>query len=204
MTAEACTTVSSTRFQVTSAARRCIDPTQPWHVTVSGATLAYTSISSFDFLFGEINTTAPLAAAPTLTATFIPLTTASEFVSEVKGHSLTEQSEVLDTTVYTSTSPFRKRTYGLADASISVDMLLNVNDMARLATLMSTGADAFIDINTGASPYFRAIGKVVSIERSATVDGLVEATVEWQLAAARDDRLGTIVGYSERNLASSA
>ncbi len=200
MTAEACTTLSSTSFQVTSAARRCIDPSFPWHITVSGATLAYTSVTAFDFLFGQFTVTSPLAAAPTLTGTFIPLTTASEFVSEVKGHSLTESSELLDTTVYTSTSPFRRRISGLADASLSLDMLLNPNDMARLATLSATGSDVFVEVNSGFSPLFRGIGKITSIERSTSVDGLVEATVEWVLSASRDDRTGRIAGYSERTL----
>lgn len=200
MTAEACTTLSSTSFRVTSAARRCIDPSFPWHITVSGATLAYTSVTAFDFLFGEFTVASPLAAAPTLTGTFIPLTTASEFVSEVKGHSLTESSELLDTTVYTSTSPFRRRISGLADASLSLDMLLNPNDMARLATLSANGSDVFVEVNSGYSPLFRGVGKVTSIERSTSVDGLVEATVEWVLSASRDDRTGRIAGYSERNL----
>ena len=200
MTAEACTTLSSTSFQVTSSARRCIDPSFPWHITVSGATLAYTNVTTFDFLFGQFTVTSPLAAAPTLTGTFIPLTTASEFVSEVKGHSLTESSELLDTTVYTSTSPFRRRISGLADASLSLDMLLNPNDMARLATLSATGSDVFVEVNSGFSPLFRGVGKITSIERSASVDGLVEATVEWVLSASRDDRTGRIAGYSERTL----
>lgn len=199
MTAEACTTTGSPTFQVTDPARRCIDPASPWHVTVGGATLAYTAISSFDFLFGEFTTSAPLAGAPTLTATFIPMSN-SDLITEVKSHSLSESSELLDSTVYTSTSPFRRRIYGLADASLSIDMLVNTTDMARLATLMSSGGNAFVEINTGFSPLFRAIGKITSIERSATVDGLVEATVEWVLAAERDETLSTIVGYSERNL----
>jgi len=203
MTAEACTTLSSTRFQVTTSARRCIDPSQPWHITVSGATLSYANVTAFDFLFGEFTVASPLAAAPTLTGTFVPLTTASEFISEVKSHSLAESTVLLDTTVYTSTSPFRRRIDGLADATLSLDMLVNPNDMARLATLFSNGSDVFIDVNSGSSPLFRGIGKIVSLERSTTVDGLVEASVEWQLAAARDDRTGRITGYSDRNLDSA-
>jgi hypothetical protein len=203
MTAEACTTLSSTRFQVTSAARRCIDPESGWHILVGGATVAYTSITAFDYLFGEFTVASPLASAPTLTATFVPMTTTAEFISEVKGHSLSQSTELLDVTVYTSTSPFRKRIDGLADASLSLDMLLNPTDMARLATLQATGVNAFVEVNGGASPLFRGIGKVTSIERSTSVDGLVEATVEWTLAAARDPATGFIVGYSDRNLDSA-
>ena len=200
-TSEACTTLSSTRFQVTSAARRCIDPTAAWHVKAGVATVAYSAIASFDFLFGEVTLASPTAGvALTFNGTFIPLTTASEFVSEVKGHSLSQSSELLDTTVYTSTSPFRKRIYGLADASLSMDMLVNVADMPRLATLMASGANAIVEVNSGVSPVFRAIGKVVSIDRSATVDGLVESTVEWVLSAEREAATGFIIGYSERNI----
>jgi hypothetical protein len=201
VTAEACTTLSSTRFQVTSTARRCIDPTAPWNVKAGAATVAYSAITSFDFLFGEVTLASPTAGvALTLDGTFIPLTTASEFVTEVKGHSLSQSSDLMDTTVYTSTSPFRKRIYGLGDASISVDMLVNVADMPRLATLMSNGSNAIFEINSGSSPVFRGIGKIASIDRSSTVDGLVEATVEWVLNAERDSVSGFIAGYSERNI----
>jgi hypothetical protein len=200
MTAEATTALASTQFRVTAAARRCIDPSFPWHITVSGATLAYSNITSFDFLFGEFTVTSPLAAIPTITGTFVPLTTASEFISEVVGHTLSETTDMLDVTVYTSTSPFRRRIDGLSDATLSLDMLLNPADMARLATLQFRGDDVFVEVNSGYSPLFRGIGKVASIERSGSVDGLVEASVEWVLSASRDDRTGRIAGYSERNL----
>lgn len=200
-TAEACTTLSSTRFQITAAAKRCIDPTAAWSVVAGAATVAYTSIAAFDFLFGEITLAAPTAGvALTFNGTFVPLTTSAELVTEVKSHSLSQSSELMDTTVYTSTSPFRKRIYGLADASISMDILVNTTDVPRLATLMASGQNAFFEINSGFSPVFRGIGKLTQLDRSSSVDGLVEASVEWVLAAERDSATGFVVGYSERNI----
>ena len=201
VTAEACTTLSSTRFQVTAAARRCIDPSVTWTLKAGGTPIPTASIAAFDFLFGEVTLTAPTAGvAVTLDGTFIPLTSGTELVTEVKSHSFTQSSDLLDTTVYSPTGSFKKRIYGMADASISMDMLVNTTDVPRLATLLSSGQNAFFEINSGFSPVFRGIGKITKLDRSTSVDGLVEASVEWVLAAERDTVTGFIVGYSERNI----
>lgn len=194
------TLVTTNVYQITSVAKRAIDPTQPWHITNAGATVSYASIGAFDFLFGEV-TIPGVTAAIRFTGTFIPLTTASEFLSEVKSHSLSESSDLLDTTVYSGgTNRTRKRINGLADASISLDMNLNVVDMGSLSSLHKAGATVLLEINTGASPVFRGFGKIESIDRSGSVDGLVEASVSWMLAAERDSRTGFIAGYSERSI----
>lgn len=201
-TAEPLTNVAGTVYQITSEARRCLDINAPWHLTDAGGTVDYANINNIDFLFGEVDVTGA-AGSLTFSGQFIPLTTASDFLSEVVSHSLTESSDLLDTTVYNEgASNLRKRIYGLADANLTIDMLLNSLDMVSLSSLHTAGAVAVIDVNSGYSPRFRAFGRIVSLERSGSVDGRVEASVEWQLAAQRDTNTGTIQGYSDRLLTS--
>ncbi len=199
---EATTAIGGGRYQITSSARRAIDPATPWHLKVTGATIAYSLITAADFAFGEF--TVPTAGAnPTFSGAYLPITTRSEDFYEVKGHTLIEADELLDTTVYTSTSRFRKRILGLADASLSLDMLLNAEDMDRLATLRFNNHLTLVEINSGFSSVFRGYGRIESVERTAAVDGLIEAKVEWKLSGERDEATNLIFGYSDRLIASS-
>lgn len=198
MVAEPFTSLGGNVFRLTSAARRVIDPTLPWNLNHTAGTIAYASISAFDFLFGEV-TVVGVTGPLTINGSFIPITTASELFGEVKGHDLSESSDLLDTTVYSGgTTRTRKRIYGLVDASISLDMNLNLADMVSLASLHKAGATVLLELNTGATPVFRGFGKIESIDRSGSTDGLVEASVSWSLAAQRDPNTGFVAGYSEK------
>jgi hypothetical protein len=199
---EAFTALGGGVFQITSAARRVIDPTQPWSLMHnSTVTLPFSSITGFDFLFGEVTTTGVVGTL-TFNGSFIPMTTSSEIVAEVKSHSLSESTDLLETSVYTGPGGTRtkKRIVGLADASISLDLLLNLTAMDRLTTLYQAGANAILEVNTGSTAIFRGIGKIESLDRSGSVEGLLEVTMEWKLASERDalTRTGLTAAYSER------
>lgn len=205
MTSEAMTLVSgsSVKFQITDSTRRCIDPEAVFNVQASGSTVAFTAIASMNFEFGEITFSAPIASnSPTLNGKFLPLG-ASQVIAEVKSFSLSESSDLLDKTVFTSTSRFRKRMYGLADATASLDILINTSDVPSLATLQANGNLLCLEILDASTPRFRGFGRIASFERSASVDGLCEGSVEWQLAATREETSGFIAGYTIRSATSS-
>lgn len=197
-TSELLNLVTGFEYQIATSARKAIDPNTPWHFKNGAATIAFTDILALDFAFGDVTFATSKSSTVTFNGSFLPMTTSSEIVTEVKSFSLKESSDLLDKTVFTSTSRFVKRMYGLADAELSLDLLLNATDMPSLATAQMTGRMQMIEIATGATPVFRGYGKLESLERTGSVDGLIEATLNWKLAAERDDNVGLIAGYSIR------
>lgn len=199
---EVCTLVTGNTYQISTAARRALDPNAAYNFKDDAATVAYSDISSLNWEFGEVTFATAKTGTVTFSGSFYPLTTTAEVVTEAVSFSLSENSELLDSTVFTSTSNLRKRFTGLADAEATVDLLANTTDLPRLATLQFTGAVCMLEINSGFSALFRGYGLIESLERSAAVDGRVEATLTWKLSAQRDANTGLIAGYSIRNLTS--
>lgn len=198
-TLETLTLISGSTFQIADATKRAIDPRVAFSITNGGQTISYADITSAVWEFGEFTFASVPSATVLFNGSFLPMTTSAEIITEAKSFTLTESSEMLDNTVFTSTNPFRQRVYGLADASVSVEMLLNTTDMPSLATLYTQGAMCMLEINSGSSPLFRGYGKIESLERSASVDGLVEVSLNWVLAAERESLTSLIAGYSIRN-----
>ena len=187
--------------RISVSSTRVVDPNQPWSLVVSGVTLSYASVQSVDWLFGEV-TTATLTAVPTLNATYMTLDTSvsTQIVAEVKSHSVSESSDLIDTTTYNAAgSPIRQRIYGLRDAEVSLDMNLTVAQSAALATLHFQGANVFFEVNSGYSMLWRGMGLIDSISRNAEVEGLVESTVTWKVNCHVDSNNRNLVtAISER------
>ena len=195
------TSLGSDVYQITDSAKRVLDPNVTWSLSDGAGALDLGDVSAVDFLFGEV-TIPGVSGTLRFTGSFIPLTTTSETIGEVFSHSLSEKSDLIDSTVYTGPggSRMRKRVYGLCDASLTLDMNLNTTDMPSLATLHFQGSTVVVEVLAGAAtPVFRAFGKIASISRNGEVAGKVEASIEWQLAAQRDPLTGFVAGYSERN-----
>lgn len=199
-TSEAFTSLGGDVYQITSAARRCIDPRTVWHLKDSAGTVPFSDISDADFLFGEF-TVASVTGLLTFYGDFIPLTTASEVVQNAMSFSLSESSDLLDTTVFTGgVSRVRKRIYGLGDASLSIEGLWTAEDHAGLASLHSSGESFVFEINSGASQLFRAWGKMAEYSRDGSVDGLLERSFSVELDAQRDAETGFQIAISDRLL----
>ena len=203
---EACTNVSGAKYQITSSARRLLNPLATWVFKDGGVDIPYASIATVDFLFGEVTLTAPAAGAVTFSGDFYPITTASEIVAEVKGFGLSFTTDVLDKTVLNANaSNLRKKTVGLKTATLSLDLLLNSTDDLKLSTYQSNGNLLAVDINFGSTPLFRGIGWVGEYNRSGSVDGLLEATATWDVSGEQETISGRkfLYGYSERGLTST-
>jgi hypothetical protein len=185
-------------YRITSSARRAIDVETDWHLKDGVACVAWSNVSAIDLAFGRVT----LLSAPTGTlffnGNFLPMTTSAEIITEAKSFTLTESADVLDKTVFTSTSRMMKKTYGLQDATISIDLFVNATDMPRLATLSANTGTVLMEINSGVSTVFRGYGKIDSLERSVAVDGLIEATMNVTLNGERHEPTGLISGYTER------
>lgn len=199
-TSEAFTSLGGDVFQITSAARRCIDPRTAWHLKDSAGTVPFADISAADFLFGEF-TVASVTGSLTFYGDYIPLTTASEVVQGAKSFTLSESSDLLDTTVFNGgTDRNRKRIYGLGDASLSVEGLWDAADHAGLASLHSTGEAFVFEVNSGFSALFRAWGRMAEYSRDGSVEGLLERSFSLELDAQRDAETGFQIAISDRLL----
>jgi hypothetical protein len=193
---------SGSAFYITSAARRCIDPTAAWSVLASGVTQSYSSVS-VDFLFGEVAfATAPASpTGVTFNGNYLPLTTSSEVLSEVRSFTLNRSDNLADATVFSTTATYRRREALLRDVEASLDMFLNQDELATLRTYMNAGTEVVLEVYWGAEPRFRARTLIDNIEMSGNVDGLLEASVSFKLSTYRVAENNNIfVGYSEKNL----
>jgi hypothetical protein len=200
VTSEVMQVDSGTTYRITNSARRAIDTEVAWHLKDGASCVAWTNVTALDLAFGRVTLGAPPTGTLTFNGNFLPMTTSAEIVSEAKSFTLSESSDVLDKTVFTSTSRMMKKTYGLQDASLSVDLFVNPTDMPRLATLSANAGIVLMEINSGVSSLFRGYGRIDSLERSSTVDGLVEATVNVTLNGERHEPTGLISGYTDRIL----
>jgi predicted secreted protein len=187
--------------RVTNAAHRVIDPTQPWHLLLSGVTVPYSEIQSADFLFGYIQTDT-LAGVPDFVGSYRPLDLSSgaQVVAGVKSHSLSENAELLDVTDYNHVGePIRKRIYGLRDASLSLTMNLSTTESLAIRAIHAAGDHSFFEVNSGFSAVWRGVGKIADCSVDTTVDGLVEMSIEWNISSVRDQHVPTIfTGISTR------
>lgn len=180
---EAFTSLGGNKFQITSAARRCVDIDTAFHLKDTLGTVAWSRVTAADFAFGEFTVTG-VTGALTFYGSYLPLTTSADVIAEAKNYSLSESTDLLDTSVFSA--QFKKRISGLRDVSLSVDLNLNATDMPSLATLAGTGALTVVEVsNSGFTPLFRAYAKLESLERSGSVDGLIEATVSFLCSAQR-------------------
>jgi hypothetical protein len=193
---------ASVSFYITTQARRCVDPTQPWSVLASGTTQSYSSVS-VDFLFGEVTFAAPVASATSVAfnGNYLPLTTSSEVLSEVRSFTLNRSDNLADATVFSTTATYRRRKALLRDVEASLDMYLNQGELAALRTYMNDGTEVVLEVYWGQEPRFRARTLIESIETTGNVDGLLEASVNFKLSTYRVAENNDIfVGYSERAL----
>lgn len=199
-TSEVMQVESGTLYRITNTARRAIDTEVAWHLKDGAACVPWTNVTGLDLAFGRVTLGAPPTGTLTFNGNFLPMTTSAEVITEAKGFTLTESSDVLDKTVFTSTSRTMKKTYGLQDATVSIDLFVNSTDMPRLATLSANAGLILMEINSGVSSLFRGYGRIESLERSSTVDGLVEATINVTLNGERHEPTGIVSGYTDRIL----
>jgi hypothetical protein len=200
MTTEATTNLSGDTYYITAQAKRCIDPTQAWCIKDAGATLAYTA-ASVNFLFGEVTLNAPAGGAVTINGFYLPLTTASEIISEAKSFSLQRMTTLVDASVFSTTATYKRKAATLSDASLSVDMYLTEAEINTLRTYMNAGTALVIEVYQALDPRFRGFMLIDNIDVSGKVDGLVEASVSFKLATHKsDETTGLFTGYSEKTL----
>jgi hypothetical protein len=182
---------TDTVFQITSAAKRILDPSVAVVVNVDadgagGGSPAVAAADTYtvDYLFGKITFASALAAAATVTVTGAYLTPVD--VAEAKQIDLELEAEMLDASTFTASSDgYKRRAAGLKSAGISISTL---NPLMRdldggagslvLKTLLTSGTPFLVEERLGASgEYFRGWFLLDTSSENLDPNKLHEATV---------------------------
>lgn len=199
ITAEATTNTTGNTYQVTSVARRVLNPAAAWHVQDGAATVAYTGISSVDFLSGEITLGAAPGGAVTFYGQYIPITTATDVLFECRDFSLSDSADLHDTTIFTGTTDrVRRRLPGLNDVELSAETLMDRAQLAYLSTVKFQGGNVVTEVYFGdaALPRFRGFCKIASIESSGNVEDLLSTDVVFRIATVHDTVAKQVASYT--------
>ena len=200
ITNESTTIASSTQFIITDASRRVLDPNQPWHLKVGTTSQAFSVISSIDFVSGEINLFSPAATASlTFSGKYIPITTASDVLAEVRDFTLNDSADLLDTTVFTGTTDrVRRRIPGMQDVDLSVETIAPRTQLDYLSTVKFRGDSVVAEVFFGDAslPRFRGFCKIESIEYSGNFEGLLSSNITFKIAAVEDKTSGQVASYN--------
>ena len=185
MTAEPCTSLTSTTYRVTSATKRHLDPSAAMIVYDGGVAIAFASVA-VNCATGIITLSAPPAGAVTIDANYLPMLS----MADVRGFEINIGGDLLDSTVMDTTTTSRARIQGLLDVSGTVEGLDNLRtDLDSGAgtvipfTDFQAGTYKLLTIALGSSgAYFAAFVKFADIKLGATPEDLFKATLSWSLA----------------------
>jgi hypothetical protein len=200
VTGEAMTGLTATSFQITSAARRCLDPEVAFQFYDGVTPVTPTTVQ---FEFGIAHFAAAPGGAVTFDGSYRPLTTSDQDIAEGTQVTLSLSRDLLDTTVF-GASGVRSRIAALKDASIAIDVISSPAAYSAMFLEFSNGAQVCLEVDpdgaSGTADAFRAWGIIENLERSASVDGLIESSLTFQVSA-RLGPSGFAPGYSWGSLA---
>ena len=194
----------SVQFRITDAAKRVIDPTVNFHFKDGTTTVAYTSISSLDYLNGEVVFTAPLAAAASLSfsGNYLPITTSSDTLLEATSFKISQSRDLLDRTVFAGTTggngPFRGRLAGLQDFSLDVTSIALPADLATLASVQFAGNPVVVEVFFAdvANVRFRGFCVISDISRDDSVDGKLVTNLSFKASAILNETANQVAGFT--------
>lgn len=201
MVTEACTLVTSSVYQVTSASKRIIDPDTALSVIDNGTPVVDTDIT-VDYLFGKFTKISGAFTGPvTVTAAYLP----SYAVAEARGFEINCSANLLDTTLMAAATANRTRIAGLKDANgtlTGLDNLLTDLDSGGTTivpfTDFAAGTRRVLEITFPSGQIFRAFALFESIKGAAEGDGLFQSTLSWKAVAATgvDQTEASCFGFS--------
>lgn len=157
ITGEACTGLGGSVWQVTSAARRILDPATAL-VVKDGAATVSASLYSFDYLFGKVTFSGYTpSGAITINAAYLPLLA----LAEVKAWNLDMKVDLADVTTFDSAGVKQKLAL-LEEWSLNFDFLANpmvdLDGVAAgtqsLTTWRDNGTPKLIELKLSTTPHY--------------------------------------------------
>lgn len=184
MTSEACTSLSSAVYQITSTSRRVLDPTVAVTVNDNGSPVAAANVT-IDYLFGVVTRTGGSFTGPvTVTANYLPLLDVAEGVAWSVNMSRTE----LDKTKMGDTD--KQFLLGLKTAEGTLELLdLPTTDLdagagsVKLEDILANDTAKLLEVTLnpdGTPVYWRGWVRWTGIDLSAPLDELVKAAHKWR------------------------
>ena len=196
MSAEATTSLGGNSYQITTAARRCVNPDAAFSVLDSGVTLDYSGVASVNWAFGIFTLGSAPGGAVTVNGEYFPLTTSSEDVAEGVGFTVSMNTDLLDTTVWGQ--DVRSRVAALKDVEVSLNVISSRSAYSSAYAAFANGTRLCMefdpDRSTSANEVFRIFGKLDSVELTGAVEGRVESTITFKVDASKNSN-GFIPGY---------
>lgn len=183
MTTEACTSISSTVFQVTNTAKRILDPDTALTVYDNGSPVADGDVT-IDYLFGKITFGSPPTAPVTITANYLP----THAVAEGRSFSIQQTRDELESTAFNTTG-VKSFILGLKQASGSIeglDMLDTDIDAGAgsvvPATLHSAGTVKVLEVYLGGGTLgtWRGFVLLSGLQNDSSVGELAKGTITWK------------------------
>lgn len=184
VTGEATTSLGSSRWQVTSTARRIMDPSVAV-VVKDGGTPVSSALYSLDYLFGIVTFSGYTpSGAVTFDFSYLPVQT----ITEVRNFSFSFGGDLQDVTTYDSAGA-KQKLAALIDGSGSFEFLsLRSADVdsgtggtQSLDTYFAAATPKLLEANFGGT-YLRAWVVTEGLESSAEVAGLVVHSANFQTA----------------------
>ena len=182
-TGAATTSLSSTVYQITNAARRVVDPDESVTVYDNGVAVDADDFE-LDYLFGKIT----FGVAPTGPVTIDYHWQALSESCSVRGVTIKRERPPLDVTTFCTAGTDgggRRKLLGLREVSVSIDSVDHSQDESRGAWFdeleQTDDIPVVIEFKPDRnSPYaFRVRGFVSMMEDSGEVEGLVTASIEF-------------------------
>jgi hypothetical protein len=166
---EPCGLVSGSQYQITAPSRRVV---ADGFVVKDGSTIVQPA--AFDQLFGLVTLAAPAAGAVRVTGEYYPL----QSVALCREFSLSVKPTMLDVTTFDSAG-WKRHLSGLRDLSGSIMTLSTIMD--EFPALFNGQEKSVIEFQPSALHLpLRAWVQFEMFDSKASVDGLVEATINFQ------------------------
>lgn len=192
MTAEACSLVSGTTYQVTNTAKRIIDPTAAITVKDAGVAIPAANVT-VDALFGRFTLLSAPGGAVTVDASYLPTAT----IAETKGVELNVSADLGDATTFDSGGAKKKQTLLLDITGNLMRLALPLDDLdpvtGGLQTIdswMKAGTPRLVDVLFTTGFRVRAWVLFKGYKVTGQLAGMVECTVDFEGAANTNTAFG--------------
>lgn len=183
VTGAACTSLTSTVYQITNDARRVIDPDAAIVVKANGVTVAASGYT-INYLFGKITFAVAPTAPVTIDYSYVPLSEACS----IRGFSLSFERTELDVTTFctvNSDGNVRRKKMGLVDRNLTLDSVDDSADTSRgnrHAELIQTDdvpVVVSIKPDRSSAREWRLRGFISMMEDTGEVEGLVTSSINF-------------------------
>ena len=182
---ESCSLISGTTYQITSVARRTIDPLQAFLFKDGSSAISFDDITSVDHANGTVTLNTAPAGSVTFSGYIIPLIDSAQVLNGLNEFEIDDSTDNIDSTVIVEQQQkTRRRTSGLRDTSINVRGLMYGSQLQLLKDVMASNATTAvlqIQYTSDASTVFeRHFTKVEKVTESVEISDIHSVSIDFK------------------------